>query len=578
MRHLALAISFLVLASAVSSCGGERARGLLVFADSLLEDCPDSARAVLVRDSSLICRAGRAGRMWYALSRTEADDKCYVTHTSDSAILAAASYYSGRGEPLPEARAWYLLGRVYCDMHFYGSALSAFDNALKVVAGGDTAVCRYQSRACTWAAFVYEEKKLYGKALYYNKKAYQYAKKSGMPSLEVYSLRDIGRDYSLLKKNRMAISYYERAAIIAESRNYGYLYNMVQDELAAVYMEEGLLDKAFEALDSPLRRTLDENKALHYFSWGMFYQKKNMPDSAILYFKKNLEYGNAGTRSETSLTMARLYRKYGQYDDAADYYESHLDYEKVLTDGQVSEYNDYIRHIERNLENERMNVRLVKTRTGLIMLIFLIIIFSLFLALFFVRLYNKRKRFYEVQKERINMYWKRRSEHDFFNILKNEARIRSLERELSHSKDILTDLRKELMRNEVMVLQMKNSQLRFERRHRELLMADLADTDVYKFFHNPTSKPTANDFHRLAEVLNVAYSDFTYRLKDVCPDISVNEMRICCMVKAGLSPKDICGLTDTYFSYVNMVKTRLYKKIFNKKGSAKDLDKFIVEF
>lgn len=575
MKHICHAILLLAAAALAYSCDSERSARLLAKADSLQIHKPYEARAMLVADSEAICSGGKAARMGYALARTEADDKCFAIHTSDSAMLEAAEYYNRRDDALAATRAWYLLGRVYCDMRFYSSALPAFENAAKTKATGNPRIAHYQSLAYTWTASIYEEKELYGKALHYNIKAYELAKKSGDASTAVYSLRDIGRDYSLAGKNNLAIPYYKKAASMAKKLKEPYIYNMIQDELALVLLDEGKTGEALNALCSPNRKTLDGNKPLHYFSWATYYQKKNSLDSAVFYFKKNMEYGSTSTKSETSLAIAQLYKEHGLYDKASDYYELHLKYENALKEEQASEYKDYINNIERNIESERQNHDLLKTRAELIILIFLIAIVALCLALIFVKSYNKKKRFYELQQERIKMYWKKRHEEDY---AKNEERIQFLEKELTSSQEKLTGLREELIRNEMTVLQMKNKQLDFEKKHHELLVSDLTDTDVYKFFHNPTSKPTSNDFHKLAEALNIAYNDFTSRLKEFYPDISVNEIRICCLIKANLTPKEICGVTDTYFSYVNMVKTRLYKKMFNKKGSAKELDKFIEDF
>lgn len=152
--------------SAVSSCRDDgRARVVLRLADSLMEERPDSALALLRRDSLLFGSAGKAVRMAYELSKSEAEDKCYVLHTSDSAMLPVAEYFARRGTPLQRVRAWYVLGRVYCDLRLYGHALSAFDNALAADDGGDKIVYRYKARAATWAGFVYEERGLHTDAL-----------------------------------------------------------------------------------------------------------------------------------------------------------------------------------------------------------------------------------------------------------------------------------------------------------------------------------------------------------------------------------------------------------------------------
>lgn len=242
---------FAAVVAAIVSCRDDgRARGVLRLADRLMEERADSSLALLRRDSLLFEDAGKDVRMAYVLLRTEAEDKCYVTHTSDSTMLPAAKYFAAHGTPLQSVRAWYVLGRVYCDLRLYGHALTAFDNAIAVNAGGDPAACRYKSRACTWAGDVYEWKGLYDKTLDYDKRAYKYAQRADVPSVLVYALRDVGRSYSYLTKNDVAIPYYQRAAEKAKAINDAYLYNMVMEELASIYIEENRLGEAHKALSS----------------------------------------------------------------------------------------------------------------------------------------------------------------------------------------------------------------------------------------------------------------------------------------------------------------------------------------
>lgn len=77
----------LVIAIATSCRDDGRAEGLLRTVDSLMEERPDSSLALLSRDSAVFARSGKAVRMAYTLSKTEAEDKCYIPHRSDSVIL-----------------------------------------------------------------------------------------------------------------------------------------------------------------------------------------------------------------------------------------------------------------------------------------------------------------------------------------------------------------------------------------------------------------------------------------------------------------------------------------------------------
>lgn len=146
----------LCVAVVMSSCHRNRlAQDVLSRADSLMEEHADSAMSLLRLDSVVFLRATQQLRMAYILSKTEAEDKLYITHRSDSAMQLAVKYFDRHGTALQRTRAWYLLGRIYCDMLLYGNALTAFDAALAVQPDNDSTVCRYKARACSWAGYVY---------------------------------------------------------------------------------------------------------------------------------------------------------------------------------------------------------------------------------------------------------------------------------------------------------------------------------------------------------------------------------------------------------------------------------------
>ena len=573
--YMLLAVALVLLAS----CRDDgRAEGVLRLADSLVEERADSSLALLRRDSALFSRAGRAVRMAYTLTKTEAEDKLYISHTSDSAMLPVTKYFSAHGSPLQRVRSCYVLGRVYCDLRLYGHALSAFDKALAVDDGGDPPVCRYKARAATWAGFVYEERGLHGKALQYNKLSYKYAKEADVPSVEVYSLRDIGRSYSYLKRNGVAIPYYKRAAEKAKAMNDSYLYNVVMEELAAVYIEEGMYRDARNALSTSFHGKVGMDVAAHYFIWAMYFEHIGRFDSALIYNRHGMNYGDEYANRDVSLDMARLYLKGGKRDEALKYYEMYFSYADSLKDESITENADLLSHVERMLDVERENAALSDAKMRLTLLLS-VILFVVFVATFAIARYylNVRKRLRE-QQERVKAYQREQQEREMRSIKRNEVRIAQLQAELSSSQAELTELQRSLKHNEAEMLARSNEQMLSEQKQRELLEADFADSDVYKLFHDPTASPSMADYHRLADALDKAYGGFTTRLKEFYPAISEQEMWFCCMTKAGLSSKETCNISFYTFSALSMAKSRLYVKMFNKKGTARELDTFVKAF
>ena len=570
---------FLLLCATLFSCrDGGRAEGILRTADSLMEEHPDSALAILKRDSLEICRSGKDFRLWYALSRTEADDKCYILHVSDSAIRIAAGCYDSYGSALQRVRADYLLGRVYCDMHLYGHALTSFNKAIAVDAENDSVINRYKARAATWAGYVYEVEGLHKDALRYNKLAYGYAKKAGAQVTEIYSLRDIGRSYRDLKRNDIAIPYYQQAAKKAKTIDDANLYNMVMEELAGIYIEEGRLDEAYAALNTKFLATTDKDIASHYYIWAMYFEKIGQLDSAVAYDKRGMKYSEISIKRDVSLDLARLLTKQGKRDEAMEYYEKYSVYSDSVEASELKETSDMLSQVEKSIDVERKNAALASSQLRLAAVMSILVVVVVIASVALLGMYLKRKRKQREQLERVRRYRLERSMKEKQRAQQNKERIALLENELTASNQTLSELRQELIRNEAEMLKYKDALTAFEQKHGELLVADLADTDVYKLYHDPIAKPTSADYHMLVEALNKAYGDFTLRLKEFYPDIRSNEMWICCMVKAGLTSKEICNISSYSYSSIGMAKVRLYGKMLGKKGSSRDFDAFIRDF
>ena len=572
-------LPFLLLCATFFSCrDGGRAEGILRTADSLMEEHPDSALAILKRDSLEICRSGKDFRLWYALSRTEADDKCYILHVSDSAIRIAAGCYDSYGSALQRVRADYLLGRVYCDMHLYGHALTSFNKAIAVDAENDSVINRYKARAATWAGYVYEVEGLHKDALRYDKLAYGYAKKAGAQVTEIYSLRDIGRSYRDLKRNDIAIPYYQQAAKKAKTIDDANLYNMVMEELAGIYIEEGRLDEAYAALNTKFLATTDKDIASHYYIWAMYFEKIGQLDSAVAYDKRGMIYSEISIKRDVSLDLARLLTKQGKRDEAMEYYEKYSVYSDSVEASELKEISDMLSQVEKSIDVERKNAALASSQLRLAAVMSILVVVVVIASVALLGMYLKRKRKQREQLERVRRYRLERSMKEKQRAQQNKERIALLENELTASNQTLSELRQELIRNEAEMLKYKDALTAFEQKHGELLVADLADTDVYKLYHDPIAKPTSADYHMLVEALNKAYGDFTLRLKEFYPDIRSNEMWICCMVKAGLTSKEICNISSYSYSSIGMAKVRLYGKMLGKKGSSRDFDTFIRDF
>lgn len=83
------------------------------------------------------------------------------------------------------------------------------------------------------------------------------------------------------------------------------------------------------------------------------------------------------------------------------------------------------------------------------------------------------------------------------------------------------------------------------------------------------------DWSELAESVNSVYTGFSEKLYSLY-NMSDQDYRVSMLIKVRIQPKDIATLTAHSKESVASTRSRLYQKVFGKKGSTKDWDDFIL--
>ena len=83
------------------------------------------------------------------------------------------------------------------------------------------------------------------------------------------------------------------------------------------------------------------------------------------------------------------------------------------------------------------------------------------------------------------------------------------------------------------------------------------------------------DWGELAESVNNVYNGFSEKLYSLY-NMSDQDYRVSLLIKIRIQPKDIATLTAHSKESVASTRSRLYQKVFGKKGSTKDWDDFIL--
>lgn len=546
-----------------------------------MEARPDSVRTLLLRLQSKIEDANRADRMKYILLSTEADDKCFVNHPSDSAMLEAAAYYDHNGTPLQRMKSYYLLGRIYSDMQFTGEALNSFRKALEIECKDDTATYTVRARASNHIGqiYMYMYRGMYKEALPYFYKSYYFAELAKNKSIVVFALRDIGRDYCARGEMKKGLVYYEYAASVAQKTGQNALYKMVMGEAANYYQKNREYRQAKRALIVGNGLSDAGNLYPHYVSWGNYYREINKMDSAIVFYNKSLESKNPYVLRDATLSLAQIYADKRNYKQAFSFLERQTSIADTLTRKESINNENLIKVLNNKLQVEEEN-RLLKEKTSTLRFIGAVVaaVFIIIIILVFHYLRNKKLQYLN-QEERLKRVMSVMEQNSRQKLQENNEKIKMLRDQLSSSQVQNDNLHKRFIQLEKESLQGENRRIEAEHERQTILQQRLSSSDLYlKFYQMAKShqKASDDDFRQLAELIDEMCDNFTHRLIELYPYINEKEMRICLLIKIGLTPTQISDIVCSSNSGISMIRQRLYMKIFQLKGKPDEFDKKII--
>ena len=212
--------------------------------------------------------------------------------------------------------------------------------------------------------------------------------------------------------------------------------------------------------------------------------------------------------------------------------------------------------------------------------LFLLIMASVtYVVLFIVAVQNSRRKILLLQ-ERLNKVHAMKEEqlaNSNQNIEQNLQRIAQLESIIQKLGNENSMLRLELEEQKAH-LGYANTIAMIENEKREQAETVIFGSDVYLRMKSLLAQGRSmndHDFVELNQVVNSVYTNFTERLYSLCK-LSNHEFRVCLLVKVRVQPKDIATLTAHSKEGIATTRSRLYQKVFGKKGSSKEWDDFVL--
>lgn len=541
----------------------------------LMPQQPDSALSLLkgVNDISSLSKADQAH---YHLLRTEAEDKTYTPHTTDSLIRIAAYYYEAEDDARLKTKAWYYMGRVNQDMK---NGLKAQEYYLKALDRGkyltDYALL---GRIYNNVGMLYTYQSVYEKAIPFQKKAFDYLQKTGDSTAQSFVLRDLARNYTMLDMTDSAIAYYEKAMLYADARRRLFIYT----ELGGLYIDNGKYQKAHDYLRKALLLAdRDKLKYPIYMILGELHFHLGQLDSSKVYLEKSLDGLQITTRAaafhylseiacqkkdwKASVVLNRAYQA------LHDSMHRQTETESLRRVQELYNYHETEEKLSSSLlriANLKIKL-LISTLVGLILLV---------LVLWIWRILRKRKEYLIEQQIMLNELRTEQDEREN-RIIQNRETIRFLEQRLGECSDLYDIKEKELLQLRKELLEVENRNLQHSAASRLVRIEAFRNSEIYIRFHNKIEwKPVAEDWESLFLSIESAYTGFAEKLNKALPKISVQERQVCYLVKTDVPPAIMANLLNCSANNISMIRARLYKKAYNKQGTAGDFDRFLHQF
>ena len=568
--------------------------------ENLMPQHPDSALMLLeqIENKENLSRKDKAH---YSLLLTEAEDKTYVTHTTDSLISIAADYYEKTDDLGRKAKAWYYKGRINQDL---GHPLKAQEYYLKALRDEEKIEDHaLLGRIHNHIGMLYAYQKVYEKALPFQKKAVENFHLINDSTGQVFALRDLGRTFLMLGLQDSSIICNQKAIALMRKR----IIPSVYTELAGLYIDRQRLEEAHGLLRTSLQNVAKpQAKYPVYLVLGELYKKSGQIDSARFYLQACINSAPLPeTRAGGLFHLKEIALEKGQWEQAAllskqyellkDSIEQGKNAESIRNVQAFYSYNE----IEQDLWEARLYASKQKSFYSLLITACL---FLLTVALLrFIHYRRERKSL--LQRLKANEEQIQRNEQTLKNIsdvkdsLQNEIQIyKTKERQLSKEKDEQLKRTNEEIRQKIMQLEKlshtkdeleknlltlrsensnlkKREQAREEERKKIEQSERLQNERLYDKFRSPAGwEPTDTDWHKLFISVDKLYPKMVTTLQK-STSLNESERKICYLSKIGVKPGAIEILLGK--GNVSVYRKRLYEKLNKKAGTAKDFDKYI---
>lgn len=556
MRPNYLTILIVILCIFFSACHNSNIIPQLQLADSLIDKRSDSALIILEK-LSIEEISNKSEKAMYALLLTEALDKNFNPHYSDSLILIAVDYYKDNKDNHLRTKAYYYLGRVYQTNKEYIKATEAYLSALKTASPTQAPILQIYNNL----ALCYESQEFYLPAIKTYKESYATAEKMQDQYGILHATRGLGNIYAIQDEEEKALSHYQKALSIAQSVKDSLWENAILCDIAKVYDDQGLYIEAKKQIDLALRYAPSNiNLSPTYFWKGTILYNLEETDSAIHYLSRASTKANIYTKASIYQTLYEINKGRKNYEQAILYNDTALIcYDSIQNIIHHTEINNLIKKHSTEIYEQQIKKQSQQTKSILITGTLIIIFLSIY-TLMYISNRNKKA----------HIHWQQ--------LMKNQTEKATLKEEiraLSHANEI----------NEHKYADILNQRIKLWHQSLQICVRLFKTTTSYKKIQSIDTSKNKKDKEVTQEELSLIYQEINevfieamQELLEQYPNLTQDDLYYCILNYLQLSNNTmkVCmkagsqsALTQRKYRIKKQLSDLSFSIIFGAKGEDK---------
>ena len=561
------------------ACNSRKMTAQLDTISQIADNQPDSALTLLSQLEPQKADWSEGDRMYFELVRLKAQNKAFITFTTDTIINKVVSYFQDHGTANEQMQAYYLQGRVFADMGEAPQALQAYYDAIE---SADTT-----SSDCDYNTLI----PVYGQMS-------QLFHQQNLPRDEIWALNhyidyirryDSEKEY-VIEKRHMISPYYllgkKDTVLQIINDSYKALRDMGENQEAAsalvssiyIYTDRGQLHKARQTMDIFEKESglfnkdgdIAKGREYYYYIKGYYYLTVNDIDSAEYYYRKAIVY-----TSDAYKGLLAVYRKRQNVDSvlhysilnerALDSLHNNMEIDAIQRMSSLYNYN----RSQKEAEQERIRYQKSQDILHYCINILIILMFIIICIGYLFAKNNKEKR---------------------NKIIKLRERLRTAKTQRAMIQEELISLKSEDLANiiakkekqeeeltkQIKLLQAENEQYKenFKSIQQDSL-DDFLECDIAKLFLRKSTNHTEKQIPNSAEwrlltnqFAKFAPQTFQHFSSNNTKHLSELEQHVCLLLILGIPEKTISVMANSAPSTVSNAKTRANEKLYGQKQAS----------